>query len=115
MIELVAAPPAVWPILVFVALLIVRQLRSAKARHMYSAEPPSREVGSDKNLEKDEAPDKLCEDAFTPLLTISNPANAEEKNQMIKDKELYLMLQNVEGYPGQLSYLYHGHALSDLE
>lgn len=91
--------PAIWPLVVLIGLLVVRQLR-AKVR---SAEPADLLPFDALRGEKSQQPEaaNCYADAFQPLHSVATAMNADEKDRMIKDKELYLMLQNIEDNPGK--------------
>jgi len=87
-----------WSLLIVVVILFTRRFaRSTRLEIL----PPKGHLEADKTI-----PDKPFEpdgyiDAFPSLDSLHIPKDVEGKEQMIRDKDLYWKLQNVEDHPGE--------------
>jgi len=89
---------AIWPLLVVLTIVIARRFRDS--RRLVGV-PPKGNIEVDKST-----PVKVSEldgyiDAFPSPGKLDNPKDVEEREQMIKDKNLYWKLQNIEDHPGE--------------
>jgi hypothetical protein len=87
-----------WPLLVVVAIVIARCFRNSRRLGI---------IPSKGNLEFDKStPVKVSKldsyiEAFPSLGNLDIPKDVEEKDQMIRDKDMYWKLQNIEDHPGE--------------
>jgi len=87
-----------WSLLIVVVILFARRFaRSTRLEIL----PPKGHLEADKSI-----PDETFEpdgyiDAFPSLGSLHIPKDVEGKEQMIRDKDLYRKLQNVEDHPGE--------------
>jgi len=89
---------SLWPLLVVLTVVIARRFRDSRRLRII---PPKGNLQVDKST-----PVKGSEldgylDAFPSLGKLDNPKDEEEREQMIKDKNLYWKLQNIEDHPGE--------------
>jgi hypothetical protein len=89
---------ALWPLFIVTALLIARSLVINRRIHTNSPR-----AHSDVNHPTSIA---ICKkdgyhDAFPSLDKVDIPTEPEAEGQMVKDKKLYLRLQNIEDHPGE--------------
>jgi hypothetical protein len=97
-----------WPMLVVLAIVVARRYRNLRRveRGVETTPPPKGHLQINRSI-----PDKVSEldghiDAFPHISNVAMPRDFEKKEQMIKDKDLYWMLQNVEDHPGEYTRLH---------
>jgi hypothetical protein len=89
-----------WPVLVIIAFVIVQRLRQVGLGKTTSANDRAILPSSTKQIGRSEEDDGYL-DVFPSLGNVRDPLDAEAKEQMAKDKELYWILQNIENHPGE--------------
>jgi hypothetical protein len=80
--------------------VIVQRLRQVGLGKAASANDRTILPSSTKQIGRSEDDDGYL-DVFPSLGTVRDPSDAEAKEQMAKDKELYWRLQNIENHPGE--------------
>ena len=88
-----------WPLFLVIAIVVARRYQKSTR-----VETLPRSKGHPQIDQSN--PDKISElkgyiDAFPNLGNLDIPKDVEAKEQMIKDKELYWKLQNIEEHPGE--------------
>lgn len=87
-----------WILPIFVALAIIRHIRSARLANTASAESHTSLPTKFKKSDRDG--DEYL-GIFPSLGDLAEPMDSEAKESMVKDKELYWKLQNIEDHPGE--------------
>ena len=87
-----------WSLLIVILILFARRLQHHTRLEIL---PPKGQFEADKPIpDKTFKPDGYI-DAFPSLGSLHIPKDVEGKEQMIRDKDLYWKLQNVEDHPGE--------------
>jgi len=88
-----------WPLLLVIAIVAARRYR--KFKRVETSPTPKAYLQVDQSNPVQISVLKGYIDAFPDLGNLNIPKGVEAKEQMIKDKELYWKLQNIEDHPGE--------------